>query len=102
MYVFPPYTPVDKIESSLGFEWRSAAYTGIERDDGACLLVFVRGSEVVQYCRYRRDAGDFAALGGIRSFTPESAVFRASSDVRGGSRFTRRRRPSEVAWGAGR
>src|SRR5262249_23709694 len=47
IYVFGPYTPHDRIHTSLGFPWPGVGRTTIEWNEGVNLVVFVRGMEVV-------------------------------------------------------
>ena len=59
MYVFNPYTSLDTINLKLGFVWKGAKNTLIDKDVESNLLVFVRNMEVVEYVMIRRGFGDF-------------------------------------------
>src|SRR5262249_44679721 len=79
--IFPPYTEPTTIQAVLGFRWDGANRTGIDRFDGNCLLVFVRGDAVVASLLHPRSEGDFANVG-IRCVANEDAVFIAHVDER--------------------
>jgi len=59
MYVFGPYTPVETIDSQLGFDWPGAEKTHIYSSDTFYLLVFVKNQKVVKYFKVPRTIGDF-------------------------------------------
>jgi len=54
VYVFGPYTPHDRIHSSLGFRWVGVTSTTIEWNEGVNLVVFVRGAEVAHWFEHPR------------------------------------------------
>jgi hypothetical protein len=52
LYLFGPYTPLDKISKILGTKYRGP--NSIEYSDGINLLVFMKNGEVVQYAEIGR------------------------------------------------
>lgn len=77
LFIFSPYTPPEKIESALGYPWPPAKVSGIEHDDGACLIMFTFKDQVVEYYMYLRKDGDFALIGSPNKIVPERAIFSA-------------------------
>ncbi len=75
VHVFRPYSTRESIERELGFSWDGADATGIARNEGIALLVFVEDGQVVRHVVQSRASGDLAYLEGLSPFTPESAVF---------------------------
>ena len=62
LYVFGPYTPVEKINAQLGFDWPEAEKTYIHSSDTCYLLVFVRNQNIVNHFKVPRTIGDFQDL----------------------------------------
>lgn len=85
MFIFAPYTPIQKIHKSLGFEWDRAEKTNIHMRDDICLLVFVSNNRVVQYFEYPRNHGDFSEIHVERGFAPSEALFEVVEAERGES-----------------
>ena len=54
LYVFPPYTPLQTIESQLGFPWPQNHWTSIEWNDGVNLVVWVRDGKIAQWLEHPR------------------------------------------------
>ena len=77
MYVFGPYTPDYEVERRLGRSWLPAHSVNMENNDGVVLLVFLKGISPVAYVAQSRDLGDFATVDQRRTYTPETAEFRA-------------------------
>lgn len=77
LYVFPPYTSMESIQSVPGFQWIGLHEykTGIEMSDSINLLVFIKGGRVVDYIDFPRGQGDFAEVSKSDGFTPKEAVF---------------------------
>jgi hypothetical protein len=75
LYIFPPYTSREVIDRELGFTWKQASRTGIARDDGIALLVFVDAGKVVRYVVQPRSDGDFAAVKTPGGLSRADAVF---------------------------
>lgn len=73
--VIGPYMGDTHAEETLGFAWPVERRTRIEDDDGISLLVFVRGTSVVEYIEHPRSQGDFAGLAG-RCFERDDARFK--------------------------
>ena len=73
--IFSPYTPVDSINSALGFNWELSDKTNLQHDDVICLIVFMKGKDVVKYLLYPRSKGDFSALN-ERCYSREKAVYK--------------------------
>ena len=75
LFIFGPYTSQDDIEKALGYKWKSASKTGIESNDGCCLIIFTKAKRVVQYLMYPRKDGDFSSISSTNMISPEEAVF---------------------------
>jgi hypothetical protein len=75
MFVFPPYTDIGQVERSLGFGWKKAKDTGIDKRDDITLLVFVTGQTVHEYIEQPRAEGDFSRLKAAHPYTPDEAYF---------------------------
>lgn len=75
LYVFPPYTPRRDILEHLGREWNGVEQTGIDRSDDRCLLVFVKGGQVVRFLEFPRKLGDFAGVQALKGLDRNRAVF---------------------------
>src|SRR5690348_5682657 len=58
LFVFGPYTTVEKIQSQLGYRWADAEKTHINLSDTFSLLVFVKDGKVVRYFKLPRTIGD--------------------------------------------
>jgi len=60
LLVFRPYTPKETIKNRIGSPWSDASKIKTIRDfDNVCLLVFVRGNEVVASALVPRNLADF-------------------------------------------
>ncbi|WAM25288.1 MULTISPECIES: hypothetical protein [Myxococcus] len=72
-HVFTPYVGAEEVRKWLGIDWSGA------RDvyESECLLVFVKGGEVVMDLDFARTKGDFSALKKHR-FTRDEARFAAT------------------------
>jgi hypothetical protein len=57
--LFHPYTPADRIQRELGFDWQNSVVGQLESNDGFELLIFVERSNVVQFVRVRRIIADW-------------------------------------------
>ena len=75
LYIFPPHTPIDHIERTLGFKWRKAKDTRIDERDDITLLVFVDGQNVQEHVEHPRDNGDFSMLRAAYPYTSDEAYF---------------------------
>jgi hypothetical protein len=60
--VLTPYMDNKQTEMVLGFKWNSDSKTSIRGNDGINVLVFIQGSDVVNYTEHRRDKGDFSRM----------------------------------------
>ncbi len=80
LHIFTPYMSYEDIKAELGFDWPYAKMTGIEWDDGICLLVFVKDTKVVKYLVYPRHVGDFLTIGKKGGYSPEEAVFEVKEE----------------------
>ena len=74
-YVFTPYTPIEKIHKTLGFNCPRAVKSGINHRDDINLLVFVKDRKVIQHLEYPRSHGDFYKIKKKNGFTPKEAIF---------------------------
>lgn len=75
IYIFSPYTSLEKIHQFLGFKWSVARSTGIDYRDDINLLVFVENGKVVHFIEYPRTRADFKPLENSQGLTPERAKF---------------------------
>jgi uncharacterized protein YbjT (DUF2867 family) len=75
VYIFAPYTSIDQINQSLGYEWATERNTTIHQSDRISLLVFTAAGQVTGYLEYPRSSGDFAGLARAGGYSPEEAVF---------------------------
>jgi hypothetical protein len=83
LYVFGPYTPARVVRDSLRIAWPGAAASQIESSDGANLLVFVGGGQVIAAVMQPRELGDFADEARGRGYTPEEANFAVTTAPNG-------------------
>jgi hypothetical protein len=72
LYIFPPYTPYEKINSILGTEWFGSRR--IEGDENIVLFVFTKEGKVVQYLEYLRISSDFSNTGKME-YSFDDALF---------------------------
>lgn len=75
LFVFPPYTPPDSIDESLGFAWGRSVQTSISWSDEINLLVFLKQGRVVRWIEVPRNTADFAPVAAESPFTPQNARF---------------------------
>lgn len=75
LYVFAPYTPIQRIHTQLGFKWVEAEKTHIDSLDTFHLLVFVKNDSVVRHYKLPRRIGDFDGLEIRDMFTPGNDSF---------------------------
>ncbi|MCX8156490.1 MAG: hypothetical protein N3J91_08605 [Verrucomicrobiae bacterium] len=89
LFIFSPYTPVDKIHAQLGFKWSEAEKTHIDSSDTFYLLVFVKSNKVVRHVKLPRTLGDFQGLESQNAFAYGSDTFKVLSTGAGNAtRFT--------------
>jgi hypothetical protein len=89
LFIFGPYTPVNRIHAQLGFKWSEAEKTHIDSSDAFYLLVFVKGSNVVRHVKLPRTVGDFQGLESQNVFAHGSDTFKVlSTDAGKTRRFT--------------
>lgn len=74
VFIFPPYTSFNKINSLTKTNWDGLKKTSIDDDDEFCLLLFKNNGELVKYLMQPRGMGDFSRIG-ISSFDRKNAVF---------------------------
>jgi hypothetical protein len=79
LYVFAPYTPIQRIQMQLGFKWAEAEKTHIDSSDTFYLLVFVQHGSVVRHFKSPRRIGDFDGLEVRNRFTPGNDTFEIKS-----------------------
>ncbi len=73
-YIFYPYTSVERINSTLGFEWQpSDHWTVLDYWDHSVLLMFVLDEQVVQCIEYQGRRAFDALDSSV--FSPNKAVF---------------------------
>ena len=83
MFVFAPYTDVKTVHKTLGYEWRGAEVSQIERMDRFHLLVFTKDSKVVKYFEYPRGGGHFNlnATEWSGGLSKDAAVFSIDEEI---------------------
>ncbi|WCJ60942.1 hypothetical protein NXS98_07435 [Fontisphaera persica] len=86
LFIFGPYTPVDRIHAQLGFKWAEAEKTHIDSSDTFYLLVFVKSSNVVRHVKLPRTVGDFQGLESQNVFAHGSDTFKVLSTDAGKTR----------------
>jgi len=79
LFIFSPYTPVEKIHAQLGHNWAEAEKTHIDSSDTFYLLVFVKDGKVVRYFKLPRTIGDFQGMEARNVFTPGDDEFEVKS-----------------------
>ena len=84
LYVFKPYTPIDEIHSTLGFEWEQAESTMIQHAEGFNLLVFVNDKRVVSFVKVPRNYGDFYRITVSGPFARDNSSFVVRKELFGG------------------
>jgi hypothetical protein len=72
--VLGPYTDNAAVRDTIGFDWDAQSKTSMFSSDGASLLLFVRGQDVVEYVEHPRWQGDFSNLTG-RCFPKNRSIF---------------------------
>ncbi|WP_159265269.1 hypothetical protein [Tenacibaculum maritimum] len=82
LYIFKPYTPIDRINDKLGFIWEGAEKTHISQDDNFSLLVFTEKKKVIHYIKWPREKGDFMKIKKIK-YSYDSAIFILKMDKYG-------------------
>jgi hypothetical protein len=89
LFIYGPYTPVDRIHAQLGFKWSEAQKTHIDSSDTFYLLVFVKSSNVVRHVKLPRTVGEFQGLESKNEFAYGSDTFKVLSTGAGkDTRFT--------------
>jgi len=78
LYIFSPYTPLDKIDAQLGYKWREAEKTHIDTSDNFHLLVFVKNGSIVRHFKINRGI-DFKGLEAGNVFLPGEDAFEVKS-----------------------
>lgn len=79
LFVFGPYTPIQRIHVQLGFTWTDAEKTHIDSAETFYLLVFVNEGKVARHFKLPRTIGDFQALETANVFTPGNDTFEVKS-----------------------
>ncbi|WP_246137883.1 hypothetical protein [Myxococcus llanfairpwllgwyngyllgogerychwyrndrobwllllantysiliogogogochensis] len=74
-HIFTPYVGAEEVRKWLGIDWSGAR----DVPEMECLLVFVKGGEVVMDLDFSRTKGDFSSIRKSR-FTREEARFTAPKD----------------------
>jgi len=83
VYFFHPYTPHEYVHQTLGFHWDELERTSIQDNDGAVLVVFVRGGRVAGWFEHPRNRGDLTELATGVGFPRGQARFRLGRDQEG-------------------
>jgi hypothetical protein len=79
LFIFGPYTPVQKIHTQLGFKWADAEKTHIDSSDTFYLLVFEKDGKVNRHFKLPRTVGDFQTLEARNVFTLGNDTFEVKS-----------------------
>lgn len=86
-----PLTPPDQIEASMGAGWEAAERMEISTDSTTTLLLFVRGTEVVDAVRYPRAKAEFVLpRGAVECTSRDDAVFEMRMPIHGGAAWVQR------------
>jgi hypothetical protein len=89
LFIFGPYTPIEKIYMQLGYNWTEAKKTHIDSSDTFYVIVFVKDGKVIRYYNLPRTIGDFQGIDIHNMFTPENAEFEVKSiNVANSNRFS--------------
>jgi hypothetical protein len=83
LFIFSPYTPVERIHAQLGYEWAEADKTGIQSSDTFFLLVFTKDGKVTSFFKFPRGIGDFKNLESGNVYSHEDDTFEIKSDEKG-------------------
>jgi len=83
LYVFGPYTPVEKIHAQLGYHWSEAGKTAIQASDTFYLLVFMKNGQVISHYKFPRTIGDFHNLEAKNGFSPGDDAFEIKTATAG-------------------
>ncbi len=86
LFIFNPYTPVEKIHAQLGYKWAEAKRTDIDSSETFSLLVFVKDGKVVHYFKLPRTI-DFQGMEARNVFTPGNDEFEVKSVAGTTNRF---------------
>ncbi|MFZ1610185.1 MAG: hypothetical protein WAT52_03890 [Chitinophagales bacterium] len=74
VFIFPPYTSLQKIKDLTQIEWEGLSKTKIDSEDEYCLLMFKKDDKFIKYLLHPRGKGDFSRLG-IAVLNYKSAKF---------------------------
>jgi len=72
--IFGPYSDQKAVHLTLGFDWPELSKSVIEANDGIALLLFLKGSNVLEWVEHPRRDGDFTNLS-RQCFFREQAIF---------------------------
>ncbi len=84
MHIFGPYTPIDEIQKSLGFDWSRAQNLIYQISDTHSLLVFTSNESVVKYLKYPNGYGDFKEIDNTGPYKKTDASFILKKEIYGG------------------
>ena len=73
VFIFPPYTPREQINSSLGFHWAGARWSAVQNYEGWNLVVFVRDGAIVCRFDHGRVDGDLMNLAAPQGYSRDQA-----------------------------
>jgi hypothetical protein len=79
LFIFGPYTPVDRIQAQLGYRWTEAHKTHIDSSDTFYLLVFVKEGKVLRHFKFPRTTCDFQSIESGNEFSPGEDTFEVKS-----------------------
>ncbi len=77
MLVITPYTPFNHLNFMNKVDLSELKQTGITMNDGANVLAFIKGNQLVAFTEISRLNGDFDYYDSVRIYTPMSAIFDA-------------------------
>jgi hypothetical protein len=87
LYIFKPYTPLDSINSTIGFEWSDLRTTRINTSDDFNLLIFIDNRVVVSFVRLPRNYGDFIRLKSNGPFVRSESSFVVKEEMYGDQKW---------------
>jgi hypothetical protein len=75
VYIFPPYTALETIDSDLSFVWPRARSVHIDDRDDINLIIFTDNRQVVAHVEHPRSLGDLDGSYKREGYSPDEAIF---------------------------
>lgn len=76
MYIFSPYSPPQRVNDALGFQWDKYKEIGFCQKEHAVLFVFIRNYTVIDWIIVPRSKSDYLPAATVYAYTPETALFK--------------------------